>query len=210
MSFNKVGYKYKNFIVTKYLPIDEIKCELIELEHEILGSKVIKIRNEDAGVNIVRFDSDLVSAAIRVRSNGIIFNNGQDDFNFTLRKESSGSAIVYDAGNDLLNINSDVNSTNFFLFQNPLAELYLHDTSADYAIGEAGVYKQITNMLSGVKTGNNDYINVLPTNASYTIGAKGGGFYFVNASLTFTGTLNSEYSNHSFGISLIISTSVSK
>ena len=47
MSFNKVGYKYKNFIVTKYLPIDEIKCELIELEHEILGSKVIKIRNED-------------------------------------------------------------------------------------------------------------------------------------------------------------------
>ena len=47
MPLNKVGQKYKNFVVTKYIPIDEIQCELIELRHEILGTEVIKIRNKD-------------------------------------------------------------------------------------------------------------------------------------------------------------------
>ncbi|MBN2479818.1 MAG: insulinase family protein [Parachlamydiales bacterium] len=47
MSLNKKGDKYKNFIVTKYLPIDEINCILIELKHEKLGCEVIKILNDD-------------------------------------------------------------------------------------------------------------------------------------------------------------------
>ena len=40
--FNKVGYKYKDFIVTKYLPINEIKVNLIELKHEKSGAHILK------------------------------------------------------------------------------------------------------------------------------------------------------------------------
>ncbi len=43
----KVNQKLNNFTVTKYLQIDEIKVELIELEHNILGTQVIKIKNDD-------------------------------------------------------------------------------------------------------------------------------------------------------------------
>ncbi|NGX48933.1 MAG: hypothetical protein K940chlam5_00528 [Candidatus Anoxychlamydiales bacterium] len=43
----KVNQKYKNFTVTKYLPIDEIKVELIELKHNTLGTEIIKIKNDD-------------------------------------------------------------------------------------------------------------------------------------------------------------------
>lgn len=39
--------KYNNFIVTKHLVIDEIKVELLELRHTILGCEVIKIKNDD-------------------------------------------------------------------------------------------------------------------------------------------------------------------
>ncbi|NGX56345.1 MAG: hypothetical protein K1060chlam5_00583 [Candidatus Anoxychlamydiales bacterium] len=45
--FNKVNNKYKNFKVTRYQKIDEIKIELIELVHEKTSSKVIKILNDD-------------------------------------------------------------------------------------------------------------------------------------------------------------------
>src|SRR3990172_11181083 len=47
MSFDKVGYKYKNFKVTKNLYIEEIKANLIELEHQKLGTKIVKILNDD-------------------------------------------------------------------------------------------------------------------------------------------------------------------
>lgn len=46
MSF-KVNQKINNFTVTKYLPIDEIKVELIELKHNTLGTEIIKIKNDD-------------------------------------------------------------------------------------------------------------------------------------------------------------------
>ncbi|NGX33761.1 MAG: hypothetical protein K1060chlam1_00102 [Candidatus Anoxychlamydiales bacterium] len=46
MSYN-VNQKCNNFTVTKYLPIDEIKVELIELKHNTLGTEVIKIKNDD-------------------------------------------------------------------------------------------------------------------------------------------------------------------
>lgn len=43
----KVNQKINNFTVTKYQPIDEIKVELIELKHDILGTEIIKIKNDD-------------------------------------------------------------------------------------------------------------------------------------------------------------------
>ena len=46
MSF-KVSDQINNFTVTKYQKIDEIKVELIELTHNTLGTKVIKIKNDD-------------------------------------------------------------------------------------------------------------------------------------------------------------------
>ncbi|MFA6119265.1 MAG: insulinase family protein [Parachlamydiales bacterium] len=42
-----IGKKYNNFIVTKQTKIEEIKVELIELKHIILGCDVIKIKNDD-------------------------------------------------------------------------------------------------------------------------------------------------------------------
>nr|NGX33626.1 hypothetical protein [Candidatus Anoxychlamydiales bacterium] len=43
----RVNQKINNFTVTKYLPIDEIKVELIELTHNVLGTRIIKIKNDD-------------------------------------------------------------------------------------------------------------------------------------------------------------------
>jgi Zn-dependent M16 (insulinase) family peptidase len=43
----KKNQEYKNFIITNYVPIKEIKCELIELKHKSLDSQIIKIKNED-------------------------------------------------------------------------------------------------------------------------------------------------------------------
>jgi len=42
-----VGQNYKNFIITKYLPLDELKSTLIELVHEPTGARVTHIANED-------------------------------------------------------------------------------------------------------------------------------------------------------------------
>jgi len=43
----KVGQKLNNFTITKYIPIEEIKVELIELKHNKLGTQIIKILNDD-------------------------------------------------------------------------------------------------------------------------------------------------------------------
>jgi Zn-dependent M16 (insulinase) family peptidase len=42
-----VGQTYKDFIITKYLPIDELQSSLIELVHEPSGARVIHIANND-------------------------------------------------------------------------------------------------------------------------------------------------------------------
>lgn len=42
-----VGQTYKDFVVTKYLPLDELQSSLIELVHEPTGARVIHIANED-------------------------------------------------------------------------------------------------------------------------------------------------------------------
>jgi len=46
MTFDK-GSRYKGFIVTKNIEIDELKCRLIELTHEASGAEVIHIANDD-------------------------------------------------------------------------------------------------------------------------------------------------------------------
>ena len=38
---------YGNFKLVNQISIDEIKVELIHLKHNILGSEVIKIKNDD-------------------------------------------------------------------------------------------------------------------------------------------------------------------
>ena len=43
----ELNEKYNNFIVTKNIPIEEIKVQLIELTHIKLGTQVIKIKNDD-------------------------------------------------------------------------------------------------------------------------------------------------------------------
>ncbi|HSW72572.1 MAG TPA: insulinase family protein [Chlamydiales bacterium] len=43
----KLGETYKRFLVTKVLPIEELKCNLIELVHEPSGATVLHIANDD-------------------------------------------------------------------------------------------------------------------------------------------------------------------
>ncbi len=42
-----VGEKYRDFLVTKILPIDELQCTLRELVHEPSGAMVVHIENDD-------------------------------------------------------------------------------------------------------------------------------------------------------------------
>jgi Zn-dependent M16 (insulinase) family peptidase len=42
-----VGQNYKKFVITKYLPLNELQSTLVELVHEPTGAKVIHIGNED-------------------------------------------------------------------------------------------------------------------------------------------------------------------
>lgn len=42
-----VGQSYKNFLVTKYLPIDELQSTLIEMIHKPTGASVLHIANKD-------------------------------------------------------------------------------------------------------------------------------------------------------------------
>jgi len=42
-----VGQTYKDFVVTKYLPLDELQSTLIELVHEPTGARVVHIANAD-------------------------------------------------------------------------------------------------------------------------------------------------------------------
>lgn len=44
---NAIGKTYKGFTVTKYLPIDELHCTLIELVHEKSGASIMHIASED-------------------------------------------------------------------------------------------------------------------------------------------------------------------
>jgi presequence protease len=41
------GQNYHGFIVTKYLPLKELQCTLIELAHEKSGARIIQIANND-------------------------------------------------------------------------------------------------------------------------------------------------------------------
>lgn len=42
-----VGQSYKDFVITKYLPLDELKSALVELVHQPSGARVIQIANDD-------------------------------------------------------------------------------------------------------------------------------------------------------------------
>ncbi len=44
---DKVGNSYKGFVVTKYLPIEEIQATLVELIHEPTGASIMHIQNKD-------------------------------------------------------------------------------------------------------------------------------------------------------------------
>ncbi len=41
------GQSYRNFLITKYLPLDELRSTLIELVHEPSGARVLHIANDD-------------------------------------------------------------------------------------------------------------------------------------------------------------------
>ena len=45
--FSKTKSKYKDFQVTKYLPLKEIQSVLIELTHIPTGASVVHIKNDD-------------------------------------------------------------------------------------------------------------------------------------------------------------------
>jgi len=47
MSLNIVGNRYKNFIVKKVVPIEELKCTLKELEHIPSKAQIMHIENDD-------------------------------------------------------------------------------------------------------------------------------------------------------------------
>ena len=47
LSFESVGDNYKDFVVTKSIPIPELQCRLIELEHGPTGAQVMHIANDD-------------------------------------------------------------------------------------------------------------------------------------------------------------------
>src|SRR5579862_4051046 len=42
-----VGQTYRNFCLTKYLPLPELESTLVELTHEPTGARVIHIANND-------------------------------------------------------------------------------------------------------------------------------------------------------------------
>jgi hypothetical protein len=44
---NAEGQTYKDFLLTKYLPLDELKSALIELVHQPSGARIIQIANDD-------------------------------------------------------------------------------------------------------------------------------------------------------------------
>ncbi|NGX42692.1 MAG: hypothetical protein K940chlam7_00976 [Chlamydiae bacterium] len=46
-TFDKIGQKYKNFEVKRVVDLPEIRCRLIELEHEPTGAQVMHIDNDD-------------------------------------------------------------------------------------------------------------------------------------------------------------------
>lgn len=47
-ALDAVGQSYKDFIITKYLPLDELQSTLIELVHEPTGARVMHIANNDS------------------------------------------------------------------------------------------------------------------------------------------------------------------
>lgn len=46
-ALNVEGQEYKGFLTTKYLPLKELQCTLIELVHEKTGARIIHIANDD-------------------------------------------------------------------------------------------------------------------------------------------------------------------
>jgi Zn-dependent M16 (insulinase) family peptidase len=42
-----VGQEYKGFVITKYLPLDELQSTLVELVHEASGARVMHVVNDD-------------------------------------------------------------------------------------------------------------------------------------------------------------------
>jgi len=46
-SLEAEGQNYRGYVVTKYLPLKELQCTLIELTHETSGARIIQIANED-------------------------------------------------------------------------------------------------------------------------------------------------------------------
>jgi presequence protease len=46
-ALNAVGQTYRNFFLTKYLPLSELQSALVELTHEPSGARVIHIANDD-------------------------------------------------------------------------------------------------------------------------------------------------------------------
>ncbi|MBS4168208.1 insulinase family protein [Parachlamydia sp. AcF125] len=47
LSFDTVGQKYLDFVVTKAIPIKEINCNLVELIHTPTGAEVLHLSNDD-------------------------------------------------------------------------------------------------------------------------------------------------------------------
>ncbi|NGX61167.1 MAG: hypothetical protein K940chlam9_00648 [Chlamydiae bacterium] len=47
MDLDKVGQRYGDFVVRRVVPIEEIQCTLIEVEHEPTGAQIMQIANED-------------------------------------------------------------------------------------------------------------------------------------------------------------------
>src|SRR3990167_11028216 len=46
-ALDAVGQVYKDFIITKYIPLNELKSTLIELVHEPSGARIMHIANDD-------------------------------------------------------------------------------------------------------------------------------------------------------------------
>src|SRR5579872_6320984 len=46
-SLSAVGHTYRDFVITKYLPLEELQSTLVELVHEPSGAKVMQIANRD-------------------------------------------------------------------------------------------------------------------------------------------------------------------
>lgn len=46
-ALNAVGQTYRNFVITKYLPLHELQSALVELTHEPTGARILHIANDD-------------------------------------------------------------------------------------------------------------------------------------------------------------------